>query len=678
MKTTKHLLFIFCLVLMLPEFLLAQSWSAIPWGISEPVNSMVVYNGELYVCAASGGNSVNWVKKWNGTNWTNVGTSGFTGNSYGAGYPPEITSLAVYNGELYAAGNFAFVDGNPDTCVARWNGFNWSDVPGSWGFYHRCGDVGTMAVSNNVLYVGGMLCGSSYASQRWDGWSWTPLSSTGSLVYTFCDYNNVLYAGCEWGIYKLVNGLWSGVGSGGPAGGIHALTVINNELYVGGEFTGLYNSIAKWNGSVWSALGTGVGGTPINGNLSVNGISAYAGEIYATGNFTTAGGNPANFIAKWNGVSWSAAGSGTNWPANALAVYNNDLYDGGQFWTAGGLSSYYIAKWNTPACPATITAGGSTTICSGNSVTLNANPGIGSSYQWKKNGIDIPGATLVSYPAAANGSYTCVVTNGCNSTSNAINVIVNALPSAIVTPAGPTTFCSGGSVVLNSVVAANRTYQWKKGTNLISGAVLYSYTATTGGNYKVIVTNTITGCSRTTTNATTVTINALAPATITPQGPTTFCAGGSVILQANTGTGLTYKWKKNTNFITGATLSNYSATVAGNYKVQVTNSNGCSKISGTVTVSVPCKEGEIISSVNNLDFTVYPNPNSGEFVIKFLTKPTSSLQIVLTDETGRVVGKFKTADETLTLKESNLPKGIYCLTATNKDEVSIKKINIVK
>src|SRR6185436_7904909 len=161
-------------------------------------------------------------------------------------------------------------------------------------------------------------------------------------------------------------------------------------------------------------------------------------------------------------------------------------------------------------------------------------------YQWKNNGNNISGATGQSYNASSAGSYTVVITNACGTAaSSAISVTVNPLPSATITPAGPTTFCSGGSVTLNAPVAANRTYQWKKAANLISGATQSSYTATTGGKYKVIVTNTVTGCSKTTTSATVVTVNALPAATITPQGPTTFCAGGSVVLAANTGAGLT-------------------------------------------------------------------------------------------------------------------------------------------
>ena len=67
--------------------------------------------------------------------------------------------------------------------------------------------------------------------------------------------------------------------------------------------------------------------------------------------FTISGGNPANFIAKWNGSNWSSLGLGMG-PSGpypdvlALAVAGSNVYAGGEFTTAGGSAANRIAKWD--------------------------------------------------------------------------------------------------------------------------------------------------------------------------------------------------------------------------------------------------------------------------------------------------------------------------------------------
>ncbi len=72
--------------------------------------------------------------------------------------------------------------------------------------------------------------------------------------------------------------------------------------------------------------------------------------LYAGGDFTTAGGVVVNYIAKWNGTSWSALGSGMDDDVRALTVFDDGsgeaLYAGGDFTTAGGVAADRIAKWN--------------------------------------------------------------------------------------------------------------------------------------------------------------------------------------------------------------------------------------------------------------------------------------------------------------------------------------------
>jgi hypothetical protein len=163
------------------------------------------------------------------------------------------------------------------------------------------------------------------------------------------------------GAFTTANGVtvnriakWDGtnfvsLGTGLNSGTCYALASDNDgNIYVGGNFTNAggvtANRIAKWNttSETWSALGTGM-------NNYVTGITVdSSGNVYAAGLFTNAGGVAANRIAKWNGTGWSALGTGlNNFAYDVTLDSSGNLIVGGVFTTAGGLSANRVAKWNT-------------------------------------------------------------------------------------------------------------------------------------------------------------------------------------------------------------------------------------------------------------------------------------------------------------------------------------------
>jgi hypothetical protein len=208
---------------------------------------------------------------------------------------------------------------------------------------------------------------------------------------------------------------------------------------------------------------------------------------------------------------------------------------------------------------AVITADGPTTFCQGGSVTLTASGGNG--YLWSNL------ATGASISVTTEGTYDVTVTNAGGCTNSAgTTVTVHALPTAVITPDGPTTFCQGGSVMLTA--SGGVSYLWS------TSATTASVVAVSGGTYLVTVTN-INGCSKTTSKM--VIVKPLPEVVITPDGPTTFCDGGSVTLTATGGSG--YLWSS------GATTSAITVAAAGIYTVTVTNVFGCTGM-GTETVTV--------------------------------------------------------------------------------------------
>ena len=218
----------------------------------------------------------------------------------------------------------------------------------------------------------------------------------------------------------------------------------------------------------------------------------------------------------------------------------------------------------TPATPTiSIPAGGSTTICEGQTVTLISSPA--ASYAWSN------GATTQSITVDRPGNYTVTVGNGtgCTAISAATTITVNPVPTTpIINASGPTTFCTGGSVTLTA--SEGTSYLWS------NGATTRFINVSTAGNYSVNVYN-ASGCFATSA-ATTVTVNPLPTPTINASGPTTFCAGGSVTLTASEGA--SWLWSN------GANTQSITVNEPGDYRVTVTNNNNCSAPSEIVTVRV--------------------------------------------------------------------------------------------
>ncbi|MEO8086032.1 MAG: CotH kinase family protein, partial [Bacteroidota bacterium] len=124
-----------------------------------------------------------------------------------------------------------------------------------------------------------------------------------------------------------------------------------------------------------------------------------------------------------NAVPWPTTPDGQGYTLELLSATGN--LDDGANWFAGCAGGSPGVAYNAGACcsvTATITAGGSTTFCNGSSVTLNAASGAGYTYQWKKGGVNISGATLISYVANSTGAFTCSITSGtCSQVSNSIS-----------------------------------------------------------------------------------------------------------------------------------------------------------------------------------------------------------------------------------------------------------------
>jgi hypothetical protein len=215
-----------------------------------------------------------------------------------------------------------------------------------------------------------------------------------------------------------------------------------------------------------------------------------------------------------------------------------------------------------PLPQVSISNNGSTTFCQGDSVVLQGSGA--TNYQWSNN------QTGNTISAIQSGSYSTIGTdaNGCSDTSNTIQVLVNSLPQVSISNNGATTFCQGDSVVLQGSGATN--YQW---SNNQSGNAI---SVNQSGSYYAIGTD-ANGCSDT-SNTLQVLVNPLPQVTISSNGPTEFCQGDSVLLQASGAA--SYQW--NTN----QTGSSISVNQSGSFSATGTDANGCMASSNPISVSV--------------------------------------------------------------------------------------------
>lgn len=356
-------------------------------------------------------------------------------------------------------------------------------------------------------------------------------------------------------------------------------------------------------------VGTGSGVTPATITPPASGLTACTPATVVLNANTGAG-----LSYQWyNGAASIAGATNSSYTAGVTGAYSVVVSSSSGCLSPGTSAAANVQILTPPS--ATITPAGPTTFCQGGNVLLNANTGSGLSYQWLFNASPVSGATNASYTATQAGNYSVIVANGgnCSSTSATLPVTVNSLPTATLTPSGNVSFCQGGGITFNANTGAGLTYHWYLNGNPIGTALSSSYLATQAGVYYVQVTN-ANACSQNSPSAT-VTVNPLPLANVTPAGPTSFCQGGSVVLNANTGTGLNYQWYLNGSPITAATGMSYTATASGNYQVQVINNNNCSATSASVVVSVNPGPGASITPAVSASFcqggSLLLNANTG-------------------------------------------------------------------
>lgn len=252
------------------------------------------------------------------------------------------------------------------------------------------------------------------------------------------------------------------------------------------------------------------------------------------------------------------------------------------------------------------------------------------SYQWKKNGVAISGATSAAYTTPATtssdsgASFLVTVSNGVTSINSQSALLTVNTPLSITSqPVAQTVAAPAAATFSVTATGSNLSYQWKKNGAAIAGATGASYTtpATTsadnGASFLVTISNGVTSISS--QNALLTVTSSAFGITRQPQSQTAIAPEGATFTVVASGSNLGYQWRKNGAAISGATNASYtlSATdlqeISAQFSV-VVSSGGSTATSENATLTVmapnPTYAGDPVA-VPNRPVTVLPSYTLG-------------------------------------------------------------------
>ncbi len=486
-----------------------------------------------------------------------------------------------------------------------------------------CGTQTSQAVTVNVLPVSAVI--SPDAAQV--------ICSGGSVNFTANSGFGNTY---QWNLNGTpINGATNQTFNANAAGN-YSVTVSNSC----GVYTSTSVSVSV--GSISATISPDIAQTICSGDsvlLSANPASGISYQWYLDGN-AIGGANTATYFAKSQGNYTvnivSSCGSSTS-PSVALGVIS--------------LSS-------------SITPAATQIICPGSFVLLSANTGNGLTYQWKKDGVLISGATQSTFLADETGIFTVDVTNSCG-TLESNQVTVNAaLINSSITPSGTSTVCSGTPQTFSVLPTAGATYQWYRNNVAINNATNVSLNASSSGQYYVKVH--LSGCNIVTSNTAILSVQTNTTPVVTVTPGTTLCNGQQATLSSNIYSGVAIQWQHEKVNIPGATSQTYQASVGGQYRV-VHTFNGCVRNSAEKSIKfVSCRsEGYESDLEMHVSAEVFPNPFKEVTNIKLSGFDISSTTITVTNILGEMINRFNPDSENIEWKRNGNAPGIYLIQITD-------------
>jgi len=283
-----------------------------------------------------------------------VNGSGWEPLHYGMDAYVQTIYIDSVNSKVYAGGYFHYADSIRANNIAAWDGVKWDSV-GS-GIQHS---LYNFAITNyqGLLYSDGWFTstqfpnfGGRYSNSVWD----TLGFGVNGPIYQIKEINGELFFSGQFSqaggssclmLAKYDGTNWSCLNFPYEVGGrVEDFLLYNDTLILGGVYDDIQGGV---NVSYFDGINFQILGHRIYGSIAgIHAMTIYNGDLYVGGYFLSSAGNEGNHIMRWDGTTWYDVGGGTDNEIFTLNVYNDELYVGGVFEYAGGVHTGNLAKWD--------------------------------------------------------------------------------------------------------------------------------------------------------------------------------------------------------------------------------------------------------------------------------------------------------------------------------------------
>jgi hypothetical protein len=358
----------------------------------------------------------------------------------------------------------------------------------------------------------------------------------------------------------------------------------------------------------------------------------------------SASGSGLNYQWRKNSTNISGANSST-YNISSVKLTDAGNYDCVVSNACGSPVTSTQATLSVDETPSITTQPVSKTVCKGSVVNFSVTAaGTNISYQWKKNNVNIDGATQSSYTInsaddADAGTYSVAVSGKCNPPAVSTNATLTiAKPAVITKHPEDKEVCVDAALFMGvESTGSGLTYQWRKnGVNIQnakeSTLLIQKVKESDSGNYDVIVTG---QCGSPVTSSPAIVKINIKPVITKQPGNLKINENtqAKFSVQSNNGTG--YQWRKNNTNLQGETnfeliIAKAALDAAGTFDCIVKNACGETSSASALLEIVPAGSGPTLTlSSNQFDFSKKEVGTVNDETLDNLVKNTGDKELII-------------------------------------------------